>query len=126
MTCPGDVLAALVALARHHHDVALARGRDGQADGRGPVRLDDQPAALPGGTVSTPCSISARMASGSSERGLSLVRMARSARPTAAAPISGRLARSRSPPQPSTMDSRPWVTGRSARSTASTAPGLCE
>ena len=78
------------------------------------------------GTLSTPSSIAARIASGSSERGLSLVRMATSARDAAAAPIIGRLARSRSPPQPSTMIRFPWVTGRSERSTASTAPGLCE
>ena len=78
------------------------------------------------GTLSTPSSIAARIASGSSERGLSLVRMATSASLAAAAPIIGRLARSLSPPQPSTMIRFPWVTGRSDRSTASTAPGLCE
>src|SRR5580693_3671982 len=78
------------------------------------------------GTLSTPSSIAARMANGSSDRGLSLVRMATSASDAAAAPIIGRLARSRSPPQPSTMIRLPRVTGRSERSTASTAPGLCE
>ena len=76
--------------------------------------------------VSTPSSISARIARGSSERGLSLVRIAVSARLAAAAPMSGRLAVSRSPPQPSTMVSRPPVTGRRPRRTASTAPGLWE
>ena len=78
------------------------------------------------GTLSAPASISASMPSGSSERGLSLVKIATSASPAAAAPISGRLARSRSPPQPSTMVRFPSVTGRSASSTARTAPGLCE
>ena len=77
-------------------------------------------------TSTAPSSIWARMASGSSERGLSLVKIAVSARRAAAAPISGRLPMSRSPPQPSTMVRRPGVTGRSALSTASTAPGLCE
>ncbi len=66
------------------------------------------------------------MASGSSDRGLSLVKIAVSASRAAAAPISGRLATSRSPPQPSTIVRFPAVTGRSAASTASTAPGLCE
>ena len=83
-------------------------------------------ARSPCGTLSTPSSIAARIASGSSDRGLSLVRIATSASDAAAAPIIGRLARSRSPPQPSTMIRFPWVTGRSERSTASTAPGLCE
>src|SRR5580704_16638137 len=83
-------------------------------------------ALVAGGTLSTPSSIAARMASGSSDRGLSLVRMATSASDAAAAPIIGRLVRSRSPPQPSTMIRLPRVTGRSERSTASTAPGLCE
>ena len=73
-----------------------------------------------------PANTSSMIASGFSERGLSLVRIATSASRAAAAPISGRLALSRSPPQPSTIRRLPAVTGRKASSTASTAPGLCE
>ena len=50
-----------------------------------------------------PARISAMIASGSSERGLSEVTTARSASRSAIAPISGRLSRSRSPPQPKTQ-----------------------
>ena len=53
------------------------------------------------------------------------VSTARSAPRTAAAPMSGRLPRSRSPPQPSTTTSRPGVRGRSAARTVSTASGVC-
>ena len=51
--------------------------------------------------------MSSRMRSGSSVRGLSLVTMATSARSAAMRPISGRLPRSRSPPQPNTTINRP-------------------
>ena len=51
----------------------------------------------------SPATISARIASGSSERGLSLVTYTRSAPASAAAPIRGRFARSRSPPAPKTQ-----------------------
>ena len=119
-----DVLAALMPLARHHTTSplpAIATARPIAAARSGSMITRARSCS---GTVSTPASISASIASGSSERGLSLVRIATSARRAEAAPISGRLARSRSPPQPSTMHRRPPVTGRSARSTASTAPGL--
>ena len=51
--------------------------------------------------------IARRIAAGSSLRGLSSVTNTRSARAAAIAPISGRLPRSRSPPQPNTHDQAP-------------------
>ena len=51
-----------------------------------------------------PSMISARIAAGSSERGLSSVTMTASAFSTAIRPMSGRLPRSRSPPQPNDAD----------------------
>ena len=53
--------------------------RPGRSPRPGPARLSPAPAPARG-TVSTPASISASIASGSSERGLSLVRIATSAR----------------------------------------------
>ena len=58
------------------------------------------------------------------ERGLSSDTMSRSAPRAAISPMCGRLPRSRSPPQPSTMISRPVVSGRRARRAPSTAAGL--
>ena len=57
-------------------------------------------------SVPAPSRISAMIASGSSERGLSDVTITRSASRRAIAPISGRLPRSRSPPQPNTTCTR--------------------
>ena len=99
MIAPID-LALLVALAGDHQHVAAAsawrrrRGspRGGRRSRAGPARRRR---------------ISARIAAGSSERGLSSVTMATSARPAAMAPICGRLPRSRSPPAPNTTISRP-------------------
>ena len=54
-----------------------------------------------------PCTISLAMAAGSSLRGLSLVTTTRSASLAARRPISGRLPRSRSPPQPNTQINSP-------------------
>ena len=65
------------------------------------------------------------IASGSSERGLSEVTITRSASAAAAFPISGRFARSRSPPAPKTTCTRPSVSSRAARSTLSSASGVC-
>ena len=56
---------------------------------------------------SRPATICARMAAGSSSRGLSLVTTTRSASRAAMAPISGRLLASRLPPQPNTHHRRP-------------------
>ena len=74
---------------------------------------------------SRPVSISAMMASGSSDRGLSVVTTLRSAFAVAAAPIRERFARSRSPPQPNTRIRRPDVSGRDARSTLRMLSGVC-
>ena len=65
------------------------------------------------------------IASGSSERGLSEVTTARSESSAAARPISGRLSRSRSPPQPKTEISLPSVSRRAASSTFSSESGVC-
>ena len=65
------------------------------------------------------------IACGSSLRGLSEVTIATSESSVAIRPISGRLPRSRSPPQPKTVISRlPSVSSRAVRSTFSSAPGL--
>jgi hypothetical protein len=77
---------------------------------------------------SMPAAMSSRMRSGSSLRGLSLVSSSASAPRAAAAPINGRLLRSRSPPQPNTTHSRPAraaASGRSAASALSRASGVC-
>ena len=66
------------------------------------------------------------IASGASERGLSEVTIARSLRRAAIAPMTGRLVRSRSPPQPKTQIRRPAVSARSARSAFSSASGVWE
>ena len=68
-------------------------------------RLDARArAAAPRGT---PATISSTIASGSSERGLSEVMIATSASRAPISPISGRLARSRSPPAPNTTITPP-------------------
>ena len=75
-----------------------------------------------------PAQIAARIASGSSLRGLSEVSSRRSASREATSPISGRLAGSRSPPAPNTATRAPpraFATGRSACSTFSSASGVC-
>ena len=87
-------------------------------DDRAPRRSRRRPSRAPGST-------SAMIASGSSDRGLSLVMIVRSAAADAAAPIRGRLARSRSPPQPNTTISRPDASGRAACSTERMLSGVC-
>ena len=72
-----------------------------------------------------PATISAMIASGSSERGLSEVTIAMSASSAAIRPMIGRLSRSRSPPQPKTQISLPSVSLRAARSTFSSESGVC-
>ena len=71
-----------------------------------------------------PRTISARIAAGSSLRGLSSVTSVKSARRVAISPITGRLPRSRSPPQPNTTTSLPLANGRKVASTVSSASGL--
>ena len=66
------------------------------------------------------------MACGSSERGLSEVTIARSLRRAAISPMSGRLVRSRSPPQPKTQMIRSAVSSRRAESACSRASGVWE
>ena len=95
---------------------AIAAARSGSTT-NSPAEL------IPAAALRAPSLISARMASGSSERGLSLVRNATSAPKTAAAPISGRLPRSRSPPQPSTSRTRPGTSSRTVSSRLVTAAG---
>ena len=85
---------------------------DGRADrgacGRRP--RGPRPARRPG-RCCAPARTAARIAAGSSERGLSSVTTTTSASRAAAAPMSGRLSGSRSPPAPSTTTSRPDVDG---------------
>ena len=71
-----------------------------------------------------PDSASRRIAAGSSVRGLSSVSHTRSAWRQAASAMSGRLARSRSPPQPKTTITRPPVTALAARSRLSSEWGV--
>ena len=66
--------------------------------------------------ITMPRLISSMMRSGSSERGLSEVMTTRSLSRAATAPISGRLVRSRSPPQPNTVITRPGASGRAVSS----------
>ena len=89
-------LARFMALAGHDQDIArfeAPRRPCGWPAARSPI------SRAPG----APFRISARIAAGSSERGLSSVTMTTSAFSTAMRPMSGRLPRSRSPPQPKTQ-----------------------
>ena len=65
--------------------------------------------------ASVPSMMAARMARADSERGLSSVMTRMSASRAATSPMIGRLSRSRSPPQPRTMITRPVTTSRVAR-----------
>ena len=65
------------------------------------------------------------IASGSSLRGLSEVTIATSASSVAIRPISGRLPRSRSPPQPKTQITRFCARSRAVRRTFSSESGVC-
>ena len=92
-----------------------------------PLRLTDVARLCPGelrATAGADRITGVTIDSGSSERGLSEVTIAWSASSVATRPISGRLARSRSPPAPNTTTSRPRVCGRSARSTVSSPSGV--
>ncbi len=73
----------------------------------------------------TPARTSAMIAEGSSERGLSEVTIAMSARRAPISPIPGRFPRSRSPPAPKTTITRSRVTPRAACSTFSSESGVC-
>ena len=89
-------LVSFVPFAGKNYNVARTRFLNGARDGGGAIRLDDMRHIV----RRMPTSASFMMASGSSERGLSLVRTTKSLFSAAACPISGRLVRSRSPPQP--------------------------
>ena len=92
------------------------RGATASRDGGRAVRLDHHvvPAARPA-PPRRPRASPRGSPRGSSERGLSSVTTATSATSAAAAPIGGRLSRSRSPPQPSDDDEPARCVGRSAR-----------
>ena len=68
--------------------------------------------------------MSATIASGSSERGLSEVTITSSAPAAAIAPMRGRLPRSRSPPQPNTQITRRPASPRAAERTFSSESGV--
>ena len=114
-----DDLAGLVALAGDEQHVARLQLATAGADrlGRG-RRSRARPAP--------PARISARIAAGSSVRGLSSVTMTTSACRAAISPMIGRLPRSRSPPQPKTHDEparRVRAAARRARAPARRACG---
>ena len=114
----GELLPLFVALAGDDDDVSLAREADrlaiaarrsGSTFGSGPM----------------PARISSMIARGSSLRGLSEVTIGTSESSAAIRPISGRLPRSRSPPQPKTQMSRPVVSSRAVRRTFASESGVC-
>jgi hypothetical protein len=98
-----DGLGFFVSFAGQKYQVAGPCLGDGQFDGAMAIRLDDDVAGVPLSPGST-CSM---MAKGSSPRGLSEVSTTTSLPAPAARPISGRLLRSRSPPQPNMVITRP-------------------
>ena len=97
---PVRLLPALVPLARDHDDVAGPGQLDRPADRRAR-------SGSTSGSPVIPARISSMIACGSSLRGLSEVTIATSESSVAIRPISGRLPRSRSPPQPKTVIRRP-------------------
>ena len=114
-------LVGFVSLAGKQHDVART-GQHRRRANRFAAVGDAQVAGF-GGQAAT---ISSRIDSGSSCRGLSEVKMAVAAYFTAIAAISGRLVRSRSPPQPQTAMScpPPVSSSPSVRNTFSNASGV--
>jgi len=112
-----------MAFPRNDDDVARARTADRLRDRACAVELDDKV----GLTDRSPSTIAFAIAAGSSERGLSVVTITRSARRPAASPIGARLPRSRSPPAPNTQTSWPArpTAGRIAVSTCDNASGVC-
>jgi hypothetical protein len=69
--------------------------------------------------------ISRQISSGFSLRGLSEVMTVQSESSSAAAAMSGRFARSRSPPHPKTVTIRAGASSRSVRSTFRSASSVC-
>ena len=86
-----------MALAGHHEDIARAQQRRPQCGSPCPGRQ------CPVRRERMLHEIAARIAAGSSDRGLSSVTITMSAFSAAMAPIRGRLPRSRSPPHPNTQ-----------------------
>ena len=78
------------------------------------ARLPATSATVAPATDRAPARTWARMAAGSSERGLSSVTTVSALREAAASPISGRLAWSLSPPQPSTETRGPTAASESS------------
>ena len=116
---PGrELLLGLGAAAGDHDDVARRRPRRARARSRrgGRARARARRARPPRPRRRSP---------GGSDRGLSEVRIARSASSETTRPISGRLPRSRSPPAPKTTVSRPSPSPRAARITFSSESGVC-
>ena len=129
-----DHLVTLVPLAGDEHQVARRGPRDRGLDRRlavddGEERRGARP-LLPlrrhrSAGITMPRLISSMICSGSSLRGLSEVMTTRSLSRAATAPISGRLLRSRSPPQPNTVMSRPVASGRAVSSRFLSASSVC-
>ena len=100
------------------------------ASRRSTIASDGVPFCCPFGAIRSagmtmPRRISSRIFSGSSLRGLSDVTITRSLSRAATAPISGRFVRSRSPPQPNTVTSRPVASGRAVSSRFFSASSVC-
>ncbi len=107
-----DLLVGLVPFPRAGRPRHRARRPRGHVGSRRPARAR-RPRPGCHARPAMPPSTSSMMASGSSSRGLSDVTTAMSLRRAATSPMSGRLARSRLPPQPNTESTRP--PGASAR-----------
>jgi hypothetical protein len=88
------------------------------------IALRRSGSACDSGPIAAP--ISRMISSGSSDRGLSLVTIWMSASSSAIRPMIGRLARSRSPPQPKTQMTSSSARSRAARRTFSSESGVCE
>ena len=114
---PGRSRAPCRRSARCRRDGPGARPR-GSPRARSPISSTSAP---PG---ATPDRTAARIAAGSSVRGLSSVTTSTSASRAAISPMIGRLPGSRSPPAPITTITWPSVSGRRVRIAASTASGL--
>ena len=104
-----DHLVLLVPLAGDQHQIARPRQLDRSGDRLAPIDDGSAPAARCRAACRrvSPRRTSSMMRFGSSVRGLSDVMTTTSLKRPATAPISGRFVRSRSPPQPNTVISRP-------------------
>ena len=119
---PGSLYVALRGERFDGHDFAV------DAIARGAVallveRLLDLPGTSQVQVVDSERAL-ARIAAGTSLRGLSSVTITSSANSAAACPISTRLPVSRSPPAPNTITSRPSTWGRSAWQAVAMASGV--